>query len=997
MKLEYRKSVKLYESFVHHIEHGDTEQANFVKQDFGHHFQALEAEMSRNQELQQNMVEMQQRMMELQHYSMERLARIQNRVQAILTQQFEVHEYPRPRLFIVLPKEVPSDRNGNGRQNGGEQSGRNGGQYRLHFLCECGEHTKSSHSQMHHHLHLAKHEGYDLERPHEFFRRYGQYVLKLLQMFKYGINIAGFSVPALGTIASATSGVASYKTHLYNNGHYNNLNGSSYSSHKNVYTNNNNYINDTSSLELGVNKAIEFLKDIVSQDPVASAKQDAHGDADGVTLLQAADLKRLGAFLKNTGRSRSSDNICGRVASQGDVLGNLYRVVTNEGLVRWVCSDHHQDNFHTMATAELEELTNLKGGVFDEHHGRVEISLSSPTLAAQFYKGMERARTLQELKIRLTWDISYQDAKALKEAIDRSNVSIIELICSASTSAGELLNRNKRAEPIWQIMSSPKVRSFNLEGYIGFFKRGAVDPRANQLRVLRIAEEVDWKKDSARVIDLLKLSPFLTKFNIGTSNVRETFEAIREAASLRCPLTKLTLEASKDERMVAKFDQPGQTLTSLDLVIPTFASYDRLLYSIDCLSTLHISQAKPNNFVDCGPIVDLIYRNRNLTELKIACYVSEFINIYEAIRGAVTASATGSRRAMSKLKKVCLYKGDNQLSTTDIRSPHLLVLELMHMKIHEDTLQQVLTTFGNKLTKLKIDSSKWKPMHSDMLLDVANKMVMQKKATTRLTHLYMACSDVDENILPDLAAVINRSSLLQEFQLVMDESFRTNPAVSMKWVEFIHSIGPRLTSLIIPCPDPEEWVVVLGDDSNIPALRKVSFTYPKISGQELDQPAALSKDLFEARLTEAYLDHVAMYVGSPDYHPSLLSARPSKGKAKSEDFSTGSYSALPGMPSGKTRRTSAPTTGGDTKIVGNATTLGGGILSTSPPVSSSSSSMSTFSSAAESRTLSSDRPVIPLQGTGFGAGLMRALSPTFSSSTNDRNKASIARNGTKPH
>ncbi|KAF9997086.1 hypothetical protein BGZ65_007329, partial [Modicella reniformis] len=39
-----------------------------------------------------------------QQQTLERLAFVQNRVQALLTQTYELHEYPIPRLFIVLPK-----------------------------------------------------------------------------------------------------------------------------------------------------------------------------------------------------------------------------------------------------------------------------------------------------------------------------------------------------------------------------------------------------------------------------------------------------------------------------------------------------------------------------------------------------------------------------------------------------------------------------------------------------------------------------------------------------------------------------------------------------------------------------------------------------------------------------------------------------------------------------------------------------------------------------
>ncbi|KAF9994408.1 hypothetical protein BGZ65_009969, partial [Modicella reniformis] len=114
--------------------------------------QMQELQQHTNQELLRNQEEMRQ----MQQRALDRLAIIQIRVQAILIQNYELHEYPIPRLFIVLPiavglcdkfKSLFSE------------------QFRLYFLCECGAYTMSNDSKTPHEIHLAKHEGYDLEQP----------------------------------------------------------------------------------------------------------------------------------------------------------------------------------------------------------------------------------------------------------------------------------------------------------------------------------------------------------------------------------------------------------------------------------------------------------------------------------------------------------------------------------------------------------------------------------------------------------------------------------------------------------------------------------------------------------------------------------------------------------------------------------------------------------------------------------------------------------------
>ncbi|KAF9342488.1 hypothetical protein BGX34_008085, partial [Mortierella sp. NVP85] len=127
--------------------------------------------------------------LDMQQQTLNRQVIIENRVQALMTQNYELHEYPIPRLFIVLPKPKkhrdkfihPFKR-----------------QFRLYFLCECGEHTKGANrGSLPNKIHLAKHEGYDLDQPNEFFERYGSYVLAMLKFLKYGTMAAGIAVPPL--------------------------------------------------------------------------------------------------------------------------------------------------------------------------------------------------------------------------------------------------------------------------------------------------------------------------------------------------------------------------------------------------------------------------------------------------------------------------------------------------------------------------------------------------------------------------------------------------------------------------------------------------------------------------------------------------------------------------------------------------------------------------------------------------------------------------------
>ncbi|KAF9309936.1 hypothetical protein BG003_009137, partial [Podila horticola] len=132
------------------------------------------------------------KMISMQQQALDRLALIQSKTEAILTQQLELTECPIPRLFIVLPEEPVKYDPGNWFRTN----------FRLHFICECGKHTEASNSKVPHHLHLAKHEGYLIREPTEFFKKYGPFLLLMLELIKFGTSIAGHVVPALACLTA---------------------------------------------------------------------------------------------------------------------------------------------------------------------------------------------------------------------------------------------------------------------------------------------------------------------------------------------------------------------------------------------------------------------------------------------------------------------------------------------------------------------------------------------------------------------------------------------------------------------------------------------------------------------------------------------------------------------------------------------------------------------------------------------------------------------------
>ncbi|KAK3817630.1 MAG: hypothetical protein J3Q66DRAFT_431263 [Benniella sp.] len=410
-------------------------------------------------QLQKELASRQDEIRQLQIQALDRLALLQKGVQALLTQTYELHEYPIPRLFIVLPQDTsswnPLDLLSN--------------KFRLYFLCECGEHTKSANNRIPHHIHLAKHKGYNIARPNEFFQRYGSYVLTILQMLKYGITVAGVTIPALSHLISpdAMGQVSGGLKSL------------------------------TNTLEPGMNQVIDYIDQVV----VGSPKQMDNNEG-----LEGADLRQLESFLKNNDDNR--------------VLGNLYRTVTTEGHVKWVCIDHYRENYQEKAVGAFRNAVDALGGGFDENIGRVEVKLHSKVQAEQFYQTLESARSVYELKLDLDWNTTQDDFKRLRNALSKTSVGVLELdLGDWDGLISDRLNRNQRYDHILDIMRHPSIQSFAIRGPRNLSRRSSLLSRNydfSNLRHLDISLH-QWKDDTSGVKCLIAKSPNLSSLVLGSN------------------------------------------------------------------------------------------------------------------------------------------------------------------------------------------------------------------------------------------------------------------------------------------------------------------------------------------------------------------------------------------------------------------------------------------------------------------------------------------------
>ncbi|OAQ25531.1 RNI-like protein [Linnemannia elongata AG-77] len=325
-----------------------------------------------------------QEIWKLQKQMNDRLILIQSKTEAILNQQLELAEYPIPRLFIVLPEELTKYDPGNWFRT----------KFRLHFICECGKHTEPSNSKVAHHLHLAKHEGYLVREPTEFFKKYGPFLLLMLELIKLGTSVAGHIVPALASLKvvelvdSVQQTVESVTAKI-------------------------DYSLECIDSQLAKVQASSPGDFAITEPRTEMTEQGLANYLSDVEGLEGVELRQLGSFLKTS--------------EEENLLGNLYRMTTSDGHVKWVCRDHYRVSYQEKHVQKLRDVVKLARGEFDEQLGRIEIVLESRFAAGEFYSAVSKAKGVLELIVELRWECTRSDLEAFHDALKKSRVPVLRL------------------------------------------------------------------------------------------------------------------------------------------------------------------------------------------------------------------------------------------------------------------------------------------------------------------------------------------------------------------------------------------------------------------------------------------------------------------------------------------------------------------------------------------------------------------------------------------
>ncbi|KAF9170772.1 hypothetical protein BGX21_006425 [Mortierella sp. AD011] len=494
---------------------------------------------------------------------------------------------PIPRFFIILPLGSQVLKKESHAEN----------RFRIHFLCDGGEELRrkelrvNSHSVIPSHIHLCGHEGYELDRPSDFFDQYGSYVLKLLHMLKFGLPVNGKTAPLTKLeylwIVKETRAGLGYRKKICPN------------------------------IEADVDKVIEYLYSITTE---SRETFEEHIKTNSLDDMEQVDLLHVRSFLKDLSDSEMEG------IEVGSSLGYLSCGRTDSGETTWLCDHHYEFEFETTALKHLREAARRTGGKYDLQCRKLSLVLKplKTTGGRYLIALLSKIKRIQELDLTLDWNTSSHDLQDLKDCIlGMSHLKHLRLDCGEYK--GSIIDRmsgSGRADPLVQIlMNSENLEVFDLVRSEEFFTKSSpfacLSDSTTKLQQVHLHALFDMNEHSEKLTVLFQKSPLLKTLSLRCTkfNFCGTVELVKDLIATHKCFQILNL-TSHNFKMTLDRAEPGSAL--LDPVrfvgkhLPCEPTVLRCYGA--CLQTLLIDDDFTDEHI---AILDEITQPQRLKDLKL--------------------------------------------------------------------------------------------------------------------------------------------------------------------------------------------------------------------------------------------------------------------------------------------------------------------------------------------------------------------------------------------
>lgn len=388
---------------------------------------------------------------------------------------FKIYDEYSP-LFMVLPKSAAALSDAFGASSANEHT-----RFQLMLLCECGDHTRKSTSNMPHLVHLHEHQPYNIHQPEYLFAEYGQYIMAIMQLIRAGHSAGGLSVPSVAS-RQLIDGIMDLAIHFQF---------------------------DSDNFETLVDGMINYLgsyaatpmAQVATFDQTSSSSQTRSSSPSLRDLPPRPTWRQLQQFLGSP------------IKFDQDPLQpppsprNLCRIVIgHENLVKWICMEHAYDyqgqNKDTSAATDYLSLLDIPRRNYSEEMGYLNCSLPTRTATDLVMDIVNEARMV-ELRIKPEWDVTKEDLVAIQQKMLQSNVISLTFDGSYLSKLRWEHGFNGRSyDPILQMLADGRIQSFTFLNCIDFFKDTTSRLGLDQwvsfgLEALHLTwtEEEDWGLD----------------------------------------------------------------------------------------------------------------------------------------------------------------------------------------------------------------------------------------------------------------------------------------------------------------------------------------------------------------------------------------------------------------------------------------------------------------------------------------------------------------------
>ncbi|KAF9439053.1 hypothetical protein BGZ76_001029 [Entomortierella beljakovae] len=619
--------------------------------------------------------------------------------------------------------------------------------------------TGKKNHQAEHRLHFAAHQGYQLENSYAFLKKYGAQILSLLQMFRYSIEVPGYTTPSMECLANEPEIIHSPAL--------------------------------SGGIELAIYRSIEFIDRLLQNTRSNPYSQLDSNTVDSTTSYFDPEYEKILEYLK------LGDE---RLSTSTKSIAGLYRIITPEGNVKWVCHDHYKPFIRPTISSNLRGCV---GNTYNSMKGSISISLKNHSVASTVFSELGKTKSIIELSINLEWSVNPKELKALVASLEQ-NTSIVSITlnCNKLNSTINFLGRNNKINPVLQLLSLSRLRSFSLGEMDGFLARASTTSWFSLTHSLDLTGIMDWRQQHTQLSVVFRNCPKLMELGLHCTNLEDAFTTVHEALKILDPsqqyqFQRLKLSSNVGEK--AQVDYHRTQVAAIDLVVHAnkFPYHFLALNAIRKITFMGLIDST------CSPdqqmLENIAKTQPHLAELNINCLPNLFRPTYELIRNLSLIE----REKFAPIQSMVLTFQSNTLIVNDINDPSTMALILKgHLSLEPKAVVTLLREFGCALVDWEIHNNAMYTFPSAAIIGIDVPLKenhnMNGGGNLKLERLHITASNLEPNDLHKLSSMIlENCPRLEEFCIDFRDNFRIDVMFQYAWGEWISTVSSKVTSILI--------------------------------------------------------------------------------------------------------------------------------------------------------------------------------------------------------